>query len=84
MTMKLLVNVHIPAISQEYDILVPDSLRIKTVVSLIANAVSDLSNHLYVVSGEECLCSAEKNILLRGNVTLKQYGIKNGDHLIMM
>ena len=82
--MKLLLNISIPAISQKYDILVPDSLRVKTIVSLIANTVSDLSNHLYVVSGEESLCSVEKNISLRPNATLKAYGIKSGDHLIMM
>lgn len=82
--MKLLVNVHIPAISQKYDILVPNSLKIKTVISLIANAVKDLSGNLYVVSGEECLCSVEKNILLRPNTTLEKYGIQNGDHLVMM
>lgn len=82
--MKILVNVHIPAISQEYDILVPDDLRIKTVVNLIASTVEGLSNRLYIASGEECLCSVEKNILLRQNATLEKYGIQNGDHLIMM
>lgn len=82
--MKILVNISIPAISEKYDILVPDDLRIKTVVNLIAGAVEGLSNGLYVASGEECLCSVEKNILLRNNATLEKYGIRNGDHLIMM
>ena len=82
--MKVLVNIHIPAISKEYDILVPDSLRIKNVVSLIANTAETLSNQMYVASGEECLCSLEKDIVLRNNATLEQYGIRNGDHLIMM
>ena len=82
--MKILVNIYIPAISEKYDVLIPENIRIKSVASLIANAVEDLSNHLYVASGEECLCSVEKNILLRHNATLQQYDIKNGDHLIMM
>ena len=82
--MKLLVNVYIPAISQKYDVLIPDSLRIKHVVSMIAEAVDGMSNHLYVSSGSECLCSVEKNILLRQNMTLASYGIQNGDHLVMM
>ena len=82
--MKLLVSVQVPAISQKYDILVPDDLRIKSVITLIAGAVEGLSDHRYVASGEECLCSDEKSILLRHNATLKQYGIQNGDHLIMM
>ena len=82
--MKVLINVHVPAISEKYDIWVPDNLRIKSAASLIAKAVEELSNHMYVVTGEECLCSAEKNVLLRQNVTLEGYGIGNGDHLIMM
>ena len=82
--MKLLLNIFIPAIGERYDILVPMNLRIKTVVSLIAGTIEDLSDHRYVASGEECLCSVEKNILLRHNATLRKYGIQNGDHLIMM
>ena len=82
--MKLLIDVYFPAITRSYDILIPDSLRIKTVVSLIASTVEELSNHLYVASGNENLCSVEKNILLRPNATLEQYGIKNGDHLVML
>lgn len=82
--MKILVNVHVPAISQKYDVLIPDFLRIKSVTSLIAHTVEDLSNHMYVSSGEECLCSAEKNIVLRENATLEKYGIQNGDHLVLI
>lgn len=82
--MKILLNIHVPAIGQKYDVLVPNFLRIKSVTTLVASAVENLSDHLYVSSGEECLCSAEKNIVLRANATLEKYGIKNGDHLVMM
>lgn len=82
--MKILVNIYVPAIGQKFDVLVPDFLRIKSVTTLVASAVENLSDHLYVSSGEECLCSAEKNIVLRANATLEKYGIKNGDHLVMM
>ena len=82
--MKILVNLYVPAIGEGYDILVPNFMKIRSVVSLIAGTVENLSDHLYVSSGEECLCSAEKNILLRPNATLEKYGIQNGDHLIMI
>lgn len=82
--MKILVNVSVPAIGEKYDVLVPKFLRIKSVIILIAETVENLSNHMYVSSGAECLCSVDKNILLRPNATLEQYGIKNGDHLVMM
>lgn len=82
--MKILVNVHIPAIGERYDILIPEDLRVKTITALIAATVEDLSHYRYIASGTECLCSADKNIVLRQNAVLKQYGIQNGDHLILM
>ena len=82
--MKLLISVSIPAIGEKYDILVPDNLRIRNVTLLIAETVENLSNHLYISSGGEHLCSADRNILLRPNATLEKYGIKNGDHLVMI
>lgn len=82
--MKILVNVKVPAISESFDISLPDSMRIKNVVSLIATTVEEISNHMYAVSGEEQLCSVEKNILLKSNATLQRYGIENGDHLVMI
>ena len=82
--MKILINVYVPAIGQKYDILVPHFLRIRGITALIAGAVENLSNHIYVSSGNEYLYSADKNILLRSNATLEQYGIQNGDHLVMM
>ena len=82
--MKILVNVYIPAIGEKYDVLIPNDMRIKHVTDLIASTAEELSGHLYVASGRECLCSAEKNINLRINATLEKYGIQNGDHLIMM
>ena len=82
--MKILVNITVPAISEQYDIFVPTNVRIKIIASLVANTVEELSDHRYVASGSECLCSLEKNILLRHGATLNDYGIQTGDHLIMM
>ena len=82
--MKILVNVFVPAIGKKYDILVPDFLKVRTVTSLVARAVVNLSDNMYVPSGNEKLCSAEKDILLNSNVTLEKYGIQNGDHLILL
>lgn len=82
--MKILVNVYVPAVGMKYDIIVPCFLRVRNITALIAGAVENLSNHMYISSGAENLCSADKNILLRPNATLEKYGIKNGDHLIMI
>lgn len=82
--MKIIVNIYIPAISQSFDVLIPNDLKIRIVTNLIAEAIEKMSNHLYLSSGNETLCSKDKNIILRSNTTLEKYGIKNGDHLILM
>ena len=82
--MKILVNVYVPAISRSFDVLIPDFLKIKTITSMIAHTVEDLSDNLYVSSGEEHLFLREKEILFRGNTVLSKYGVQNGDHLVLM
>lgn len=82
--MKILVSIKVPAIAEKYDMLLPSTMRVKNLVPMIAEAVEGLSNNMYVASGRECLCSIEKNIQFRPNTTLDQYGIQNGDHLIMI
>lgn len=81
---KILINVFVPAIGERYDILVPEFLRIKNITTLIAESVEQLSDHIYIPSGEECLCDSNKKIILRSNTTLDKYGIQNGDHLVLM
>lgn len=82
--MKILVNVFVPAIGEKYDVLVPDFIRIRIISSLIAKTVETLSDNIYVSSGREQLCSAEKDIVLNSDVTLKKYGVQNGDHLVLL
>lgn len=84
MFMKVLVNVSVPTISENYDFLIPDFLKIKEVALLVSEAVAYLSNHRYVSSWQEMICLAEQEILLREDLTLKDYNIRNGDHLIIM
>ena len=82
--MKLLVNISVPAISENHDVLIPDSLSVREIIPLIAESVEYLSNQRYVSSGKEYLCSADKNLLLRFDQTLRDQNIQNGDHLVIM
>lgn len=82
--MKILVCIYVPAISKKFDVWIPDFLSIKEIISLIVKAVKELSNSKYVSSGFEFLCLKEKNLLLKDNATLKEYGVRNGDNLILI
>ena len=80
---KLLVNISIPAISESYDLRVPDFLKIRTLVPMIVESVVELSAKRYVPSGEEYLCVLEQGRVLSHNHTVAESGIKNGDHLYL-
>ena len=82
--MKILVNVLVPSISEKFDLLVPDFLPIKEVATLIADAVEYLSNRRYISSREELLCLVEQKLLLREDLTLRDYNVRHGDHLVIM
>lgn len=81
---KILVSLRIPALSISSDVYIPDFLKIKEIIPLLVQAVEELSDQQYVSSRKEILCLQEKNISLQSEATLREYGVKNGDHLILM
>lgn len=81
---KTLVNLYVPHMGQKYDVYIPVFLSVKEVISLIIKSVENLVDEKFYASGEERLCYVEKNILLDNNRLIQDYGIKNGDKLILI
>lgn len=84
MDTKLLLTLEVASISQRYEVLVPDFLKVKELIPLFVKIAKERSGDLYQSSGTEFLCSVAENTLLDANSTLGEYNIKNGDHLIML
>lgn len=82
--MKILVNVSVPAILKEFDMLIPDYMMIKDITSLIVEAIAERTASEYQTSKEEVLCYKEKNIVLNLDSTLKSSGVRNGDTIIVI
>lgn len=80
----ILITLYVPAIDTSYDIKIPVSLPVMDIVQLLAQAVENLSNGEYVSSGTEVLCLKQKEMILLNDQTPEEYGIKNGDELLMM
>lgn len=82
--MKILVDVAVPAISEHFDVQIPVFMTVGEITPLIAKAVEEMSNHMYISSGTEFLVHAERNVLLLQDESLERYGIRNGDHLLFI
>ena len=80
----ILITLYVPAIGLSYDIKIPVSLPIMDITQLLAQAVENLSNGEYVSSDSEILCLKNKEMILLNDQTPQEYGIQNGDELMMM
>lgn len=80
---KKCVILELPALKQEYDILIPDGVRISALIPLIANAAKDLTNGSFIPTGKELLCLRDKSQVLHPDYTLADYGVSNGMRLMM-
>ena len=81
---KILLSIECPAISNIFDVYVPASLTVKEAARLLGKGLEEISNHRYISSGNEFLCKKEDRILLKEELMLKDYGIQNGDHIVII
>ncbi len=81
---KVLIEIHIPATSDHFDIFAPTDVPIKDLNGIIASGVSELTNGKYVTSECEQLCLKEPAGLLNPLLTLEDYGIKDGTQLYLI
>lgn len=77
--MDILINLAIPALSKNYDMLMPDFLTVRELLPLIVKAVEDLSERRYHASGGEILCGEFG--ILDYRLTLNQQHVENGERL---
>ena len=82
--MKILVELEIPALEQVYDVWIPDDLMISQVIRQLAAGMQSLSDEEYVSSGAECLCRRKGSQLLKPSLSLRDYEIRSGDHLLLI
>ena len=81
---KIIIHLIIPAIEKDFDVKIPVHMTIGDLTGLLVKAVEEVSEQHYVSSGEEVLCLREKRIILHQDLTVKQYGIQNGNHIVMI
>lgn len=81
---KILISLNVPSVAFRVDLYVPDFLKVSEIIPMLVEAVKEITNFRYYSSGEEVLCSEEKNIILPNSKTLSQCGVLTGEHLILL
>lgn len=80
---KILVNVFVPMIEEEYDIYIPTVKRVGTIKNLIVNLVAEQSENAFVNDGCKCLYDKITGEKIEEQQFVKDSNLKNGSKLIL-
>lgn len=81
---KLTLEVYLPAMLRSFDIQVPADMKLAQAVSLISDALSQLSGGLYLADSSSLLCDLENGNMLNINMTAWDLGLRNGSRLMLI
>lgn len=81
---KVLVNIYIPVINAEYDVLIPIQSQIFEVTELIIKAIIELSEKRFIPTEDTVLSYRENGEIIDTNSTVYDLGISNGVKLMLI
>ena len=81
---RVLIELFVPAINDHFDIFAPSDVPIEKLNGIIANGVAEITNGIYVVSGQEHVCLREPRGVLDPALTLQDYGVTDGTPLYLI
>ena len=80
---KTLVGLYVPAVQEQYDILLPMDMQVGEITKLLSDGVSELSNQHFVPSGLCMLTLKDPDLLLQPDKTLADYEIRDGAQIVL-
>lgn len=81
---KYLVDVFCPSVGCHYDAYLPSNKRIREVTQLLVKLAGSLSDGAYQSTENAMLLLAENGRRLDPELTVKDSGIRNASHLILV
>lgn len=81
---KALVEISVPAAAQKFDVFIPLDSKMSEVVSMVASALSELSEGKYKATNKAILCDAVTGIIYNVNMEVAELGIKTGSKLMLI
>lgn len=80
---KILVNIKVPMLEEEYCTFIPVSKSIYVVIKLLSSAINEFTKGYFTLNNNHFLMS-EKGEILDFYITIKKANIKNGDTLFLI
>ena len=81
----ILVDIEFPAINKKYDFKLDENTFIVELIDQIGNMIVPVTEKDYEEKSKDMLlCEGEQCRILELNLTLKQCGIRNGSHLVLI
>ncbi len=80
---KILIQLYIPLIEEEYDIFIPINKRVGTIKQLIEKNISEQANG-YVIKEDTNLYSKETGKVYDVQVLVKDTDLKNGSRVVLL
>lgn len=81
---KILIQVYIPLVEEEYDVFIPINKRIGTIKQSLEKAISEKPDTVYVASSNTNLYSKETGNIYDAQVLVKDSDLKNGSRLVLL
>ncbi len=80
---KILIQLYIPLIEEEYDIFIPINKRVGTIKQLIEKNISEQSNG-YIIKEDTNLYSKETGKVYDVQLIVKDTDLKNGSRVVLL
>lgn len=81
---KVLIIVYVPYIEKTYEVFVPISKRIHTIVALLAKAINELTAEEFKIKSDYILYDKITGKIYDFNITVKESELRNGSEVILI
>ena len=84
MNNKVLVELIVPILEENYDVFIPKNRKIGNVIELLSKMVSEMSNGYFQATGKNMLYSGDTGEKYDMNILVANTDIRNGSKIILM
>lgn len=84
MNNKILIQLFVPLLEEEYDIFIPINKRVGTIKQLLEKVISEKSDNNYVLREDANLYSKETGNIYDVQTLIKDTDLKNGSGIVLL